>query len=227
MTLSMSEFLEVIRLVVRRFMSRIARWLNTVTKGRIHPNTVTLTGLVMHLPIAWLIAAQHNLWAAALLIFFGLFDTLDGELARLQHRTSNVGMLLDATTDRMKEVILYMGIASGMVSQISNKIVSFSSTTGEIRWSMIAVVAACGGSLLVSYVKAKGETAVAGKIPANEANRLFQDGLFRFEIRMVILILGLLSGLLILAVIVIALGSWYTAIERLVKISRKLSNDKD
>ena len=86
-------------------------------------------------------------------------------------------------------------------------------------WAVIA----CGASLCVSYIKAKGETAVAGgKLTANEVNRLFQDGLARFEIRMFVLIVGLLSGRVILAVIIIALLSTYTAFERLIKISRKL-----
>jgi hypothetical protein len=84
-------------------------------------------------------------------------------------------------------------------------------------------VAACGASICVSYVKAKGETAVAGgKLSANEVNRLFQDGLLRFEIRMFLLVIGLLADKVIIAVIVIAVMSTYTAFERLIKISRKL-----
>jgi hypothetical protein len=86
-------------------------------------------------------------------------------------------------------------------------------------WAVIA----CGASLSVSYVKAKGETAVAkSKLTASEVNRLLQDGLLRFEVRMFVLVIGLLSGRLILAVMVIAVMSTITALERLIKISRKL-----
>jgi hypothetical protein len=84
-------------------------------------------------------------------------------------------------------------------------------------------VAACGASLCVSYIKAKGETAVKEKnFSPNEINRMFQDGLFRFEVRMFILAAGLLSNRLILAVIVITIGSSLTALSRLISISRKL-----
>ena len=191
-------------------MHHLAVALDKVSGGRISPDAVTLVGLLMHVPIAYLIGTRHFYWAAGLLIIFGLFDSLDGALARLQHKASPAGMLLDASTDRMKEVMLYSGAAYSMVA------------VGRPNMTVWAVIA-CGASLCVSYVKAKGETAVAGgKLSANEVNRLFQDGLARFEIRMFILILGLLSGWVILAVIVIALLSTYTAFERLIKISRKL-----
>lgn len=192
-------------------MAVFAGWLNRASGGKISPNAVTLTGLAMHVPIAYLIALQQNYLAAALLVIFGLFDALDGALARVQNKTSNAGMLLDASTDRMKEVLLYSGAAYAIVQ------------IGRPNLAVWAVLA-CGASLCVSYIKAKGETAVAGgKLSANEVNRLFQDGLGRFEIRMAVLVIGLVADKLILAVIAIALLSTYTAFERLIKITRKLS----
>jgi phosphatidylglycerophosphate synthase len=204
--------LDAARERVRWLMAGVARRLNRLTGGRIHPNAITITALLAHLPIAWLIALQTNVPAAILLIVFGLFDALDGGLARLQNRVSNAGMLLDATTDRMKEVLLYSGAAYALAA------------SGQVYMGAWAV-AACGGSLLVSYVKAKGETAVAGgDLPASEVNRLFQDGLMRFEVRMTALIIGLFAGQLAPAIIFIAVGSWLTAFGRLLNISRKISS---
>lgn len=206
-----NSLLDTCRSLVRSYMNMVARILNKLTGGRLSPNFVTIFGLLMHLPIAWLIAYDKNELAAVLLVVFGLFDTLDGELARLQKRASNAGMLLDASTDRIKEVLLYTGAA-------------FAITVGEQPRMAAWAVAACGASLCVSYIKAKGETAVRdSNLSANEVNRLFQDGLFRFEVRMFLLVVGLLSNRLVLAVIVIAIGASLTAISRLIKISRKLS----
>jgi len=207
----MNEFLDTIRRVVRGIMGEVAIGLNTLTGGRITPNSITITSLVMHIPIALLIALQSYASAAMLLVIFGLFDTLDGELARLQRKSSSSGMLLDATTDRMKEVLLYTGAANAIVA------------VGRPYMTIWAVLA-CGGSLLVSYVKAKGETAVAAKIPATEINKLFQDGLMRFEVRMFILVLGLLSGRVILAVMFIAITAWATAFGRLIRIMNRLES---
>lgn len=203
--------LDTVRDSVRSGMTRLARLLNTVSRGKITPNFVTLVGFGMHIPIALLIARGYFGYAAILLVIFGLFDALDGALARLQGKAGNAGMVLDASTDRLKEVILYTGVAYALIEM------------DKPYWVMWAVLA-CGLSVVVSYVKAKGETAVAGgKFTANEVNRLFQDGLGRFEIRMAILVVGLLANRLEVAVAAIAIISGYTVLERLVKIMRKLS----
>lgn len=195
-------------------MHTVARIINKLSGGRLSPNAVTIVGLLAHLPIAWLIAINQFWPAAGLLVVFGLFDALDGELARLQKRASNAGMLLDASTDRLKEVALYCGVAYALIA---------SDTPQMAVWA----VAACGASLSVSYVKAKGETAVSGgDFTPNEINRMFQDGLLRFEVRMAVLVFGLLSGFLAAAVVVIAVLSTYTAIDRLVKITNKLQATK-
>lgn len=208
----MNALLNAIRDTVKKLMRAIAKALNHLSGGRISPNTVTLIGLLAHVPIAWLIATGENpVLAAVLLAIFGLFDSLDGELARLQNRASNAGMLLDASTDRMKEVMLYIGLAYYFVHQ--DNLANFAA------WA----VAACGASLCVSYVKAKGETAVKDtKLTPNEINRLFGDGFARFEVRMFILVVGLLADGLEFAVVFIALVSTFTAFSRLIGITRKL-----
>lgn len=206
-----SAFLDGCREIVRSLMRLIARSLNSLTGGRLSPNSITLASLAAHIPIAWLIAQGYFGYAAIGLIIFGLFDALDGELARLQGKANNAGMLLDASTDRMKEVILYCGAAFALIAQ------------GQAYYAVWAV-AACGASLCVSYVKAKGETAMVGtKYSANEINRLFQDGLLRFEVRMFLLIMGLFLNELGVVLIIIAVMATLTALERLVKITRRLS----
>jgi archaetidylinositol phosphate synthase len=199
---------QVIRIIARAF----ARILNSVSGGRITPNGVTIFGLIMHVPITWLIAMQHNYWAAGLLVVFGLFDTLDGELARLQKRETAGGGLLDSLTDRMKEILLYTGAAYATIA-----------STGR-PYLAVWAVAACGCSLLTSYVNAAGDVAMA-KVAAqgHQVNKGFRGGLFPFEIRMVILLLGLLSNRVPLAIIVIALGATFTAFSRLFRVLDKLA----
>ena len=100
-----------IREVVRHYARAVAKFLHTLSRGQVSANTITFTSVAGHIPTAFLIGSGHWLWAAALLLFFGLFDVLDGELARLQKTASPRGMLLDATTDRIKEILLYTGAA--------------------------------------------------------------------------------------------------------------------
>ena len=206
------DFVEPVRVLVRKVIRRLAVWLNHLANGRLTPDMVTTAGWVMHIPIAVLIAYGKLELAAVLLIFFGLFDVLDGELARLQKTASEWGMFYDASTDRVKEVILYSGVAYWL------------SSNGHSQWAFLAVIL-CGGSITANFVKAKGEVAIAVKnksIGYHELNRMFKDGIVTLEVRITILILGLLLNQLLLTTALLAVLSSYLVYERMVLIGKKI-----
>jgi phosphatidylglycerophosphate synthase len=204
--------LDAIRIAVRIWMQSLARTLLKITGGRIDPNAVTVVGLLLHVPVAYLIASNHLYWAALLLVVFGLTDALDGELARLQKLASPAGMLLDASSDRMKEIILFTGV-SVWILRYGN--INF------IVWPVLAL----GSALLVSYVKAKGEAAVASTGLSHAVmNRLFSGGLMRFEVRIGVLVVGCAAHLLIWATMAVAVLSAVTAIGRLVMIMNAIQS---
>lgn len=206
--------LDQIRAVVRKVMRLFARGLNSASGGRISPNFVTILGLIAHVVIAIFIASDHLIVAGCLLVIFGLFDTLDGELARLQNKASAFGMLLDSITDRVKEIVLYIGIAYFIIAD------------GR-PYMAIWAVAACGISLLISYTNAWGD-AVLSTVKASEhnVNKTFRGGLLGFEMRMVVLILGLLANKIILAIIMVTILGTITVLQRLIYITSRLSHDK-
>lgn len=197
-------------------MRVVARAVNKVTRGKLHPDTVTIAGLLLHIPVAILIATGDWVMAAMFLAVFGLFDTLDGDLARLQNRVTNIGGFLDATTDRMKEVLIYTGAA-------------YAFALGDNPATAAWAVAACGASICVSYVRAKGETIFAtedSKKSYTDLNRLFRDGLAPFEVRIFIFILGLLTGQLVVAVAALAILASIAALQRLWNIRKALASGK-
>lgn len=204
------RFVNIARRVIRNLIKHLAVWLNSLTGGKLRPDDVTMAGFLLHFVVAYLIAIGSFIPAAILLVVFGLFDTLDGELARLQGRASVRGMLLDASTDRLKEVVLYTGAAAVLVK---------THPLGA-AWCVLA----CGLSLSVSYVKAKGEAALASQrqIPHHRLNYIFQDGFMAFEVRMAVLVLGLLTNQLLIAVMFIAVGSVFTIIKRFLRIAQEL-----
>jgi phosphatidylglycerophosphate synthase len=170
---------------------RLASVLDRMTGSRVTPNAVTLAGLAAHVPAALLIASGHHLWAALVFALAITSDAVDGELARIQRRASVGGMLLDATADRIEEVLIYCGICY------------FLSTHGSPSTAVWAV-AACGSGLCVSYVKAKAEVAVATQLAGTGAsidhdvlNQMFQVGVAGLKIRRQLLLVGLLLGLLV------------------------------
>lgn len=210
MTNSGVKFLDRSRDWVRAKMDKLARGLDKQSDGTIKPDHITYIGLFMHIPIGVFIAVGSFYWAAVLLIIFGLFDALDGALARVQKSDSAAGMLLDASTDRIKEIFLYIGAAYYSIM--------LATPIGAV-WA----VAACGASLCVSYVKAKGETAVRDtELTPSQVNKLFADGIMRFEVRMTVLVIGLLASQLLAALIIITVLSTYTTFDRLIRIQRKI-----
>jgi phosphatidylglycerophosphate synthase len=184
--------IDFIRKQLRAVAHSFARLLNRLGGGKIRPNHVTLFGLLMHLPVAILIAYDAFVGAAVLLFVFGMFDAVDGELARLQQQVSSAGMVLDASTDRIKEALVYSGVAYWI-------------TLGpHPTWAFLAV-AASGAALTTSYIKAKGEVAYAVSRRSRDhqtVNRHFKESLAPFEIRMGIIIIGLLTSFLMVAICV-------------------------
>ncbi len=203
--------LDAVRGFIKDLMNEVAKALNRLSGGRLTPNAVTLASLLMHLPLAWLIVEGYHLAAGLGLIVFGLFDTLDGQLARLQNRATPTGMFLDSTTDRIKEVLLYCGLTGYLLQHANNTVV-------------VATVAALGASLITSYVNAWGEVALATapQKARHQVNKSLRTGLGGFEVRMALIVIGLLGGVLTPVIyIILALGG-LTVLQRIVNTLQKL-----
>lgn len=207
----MSTLLEPVQRAGRSIMNRVAKGLNDFTGGKLHPDSITITSFVMHLPIAIFIARGQLVLGGLLLLFFGLFDALDGALARLQKRSSHFGMFLDSVTDRLKEVLIYTGIAYYLTS------------INEQSW-LVWVVAAVGVSVVISYINAWGEVVVnqAGRVKQGAVNKRFRGGIMSFDVRMFCLIVGLLFNILpTMLLIIVTLGT-LTVIDRMWTITQRL-----
>lgn len=211
------NLLDLCRDTVKSVVRQLARFLDRVSKGRITPNQITFMGLIAHIPVALLIGTRHYLWAAAVfLAIFGLFDTLDGELARLQKRTSLLGMFIDSSTDRIKEIILYCGIMAALVH------------TGH-HATVVVAVGALGASLCTSYLNAWGEAVLSqnSRSVSHTVNKSFRSGLLGFDLRMVLIILGLLVDQLELTMYVILVLATITVFQRFIHITGRLRHVQD
>jgi CDP-diacylglycerol--glycerol-3-phosphate 3-phosphatidyltransferase len=110
----------------------------------INPNTVTLIGLAGNL-VGAIMLAQGNLLVGGLLMWFmGPIDALDGVMARLKGEPSDFGGFVDSVTDRYSELTILGGLLLYFLAR--NDTVSAA-----------LVFAAASGSVLVSYVRARGE----------------------------------------------------------------------
>lgn len=207
----MNDPTEMIGNNIRVLMSKLAVFLNKITLGKLKPSHITVLSLLGHFPAAWALWSGKTSLAVLLIIIFGLMDALDGALARAQNTASKLGMFFDATTDRLKETILYAGLGVYVINS-------------EPEIGAWVVPALAGTSLLVSYVKAKGEMAISSTQHNKQAlNRVFSGGFARYEIRMSLLIIGLVSGFLPSMLNLIIALNLSTASMRFMEVAKLLS----
>jgi len=115
----------------------------------VHPNTLTTLGLLVVAASASAFGLGFVRVGGGLLLLSGVFDVLDGKVARGGGRKSPFGAFYDSTLDRIGEALLFGGIAVFFVR-------------GGVRadwttWAVAAALGAVAGGLIVSYTRARAE----------------------------------------------------------------------
>ena len=113
----------------------------------VSPNLVTIMGLVAAGASAYLLSTGHLWPGGAVLLASGMFDMMDGALARATGRVSSFGALLDSVVDRMSEAVVLLGLLIFYLQSSPTY-----STEGPVL-----VYLALVGSIMVSYLRARAE----------------------------------------------------------------------
>ncbi len=189
----------------------LSEWLRARTAGLVggvargvaafglSPNALTVLGFAFMLVVAVVLARGQFVMGGVLLVAAALFDALDGSVARLTGRVTKFGAFFDSTLDRFAEAAIYGGLLWWFWGQ------------GMGREAALAY-ATIIGSLMVSYTRARAEgLGVECKV-----------GWFtRFE-RIAVLVLGLLLGQITVVLLVLAIFSNLTALQRVWHVYRVL-----
>ncbi len=174
-----------------------------VSRIRLRPDTLTLLGVGVSLGAAALFATGHLVWAGLALGVAGFFDLIDGVVARSQGCSGTSGGFLDSSMDRLADLFMFSGMAIGMA------------LSGD-GFGVLLVCWALTGSVMTSYTRARAERHLAH----------FSIGFMERGERMVLIILGSLTGWLELALWGVALGATVTTVQRLV-VARRLLRELD
>src|SRR5260370_15177493 len=78
--------------------------------SKIHPNVLTFLGLLINIGAAALLAVGQFRWAGVVIIGAGLFDMVDGRVARETNRVTRFGGFFDSVLDRYSDLALLMGL---------------------------------------------------------------------------------------------------------------------
>lgn len=132
--------------------------INPIIKGMLRlgftPNSVTITGFILNVFATGLVlyaTASFNTpnttligWSGGIILFAGLFDMMDGRLARVGKKESPFGALLDSTLDRYSELFTLFGYSIFLI---------------RFGWLWLGIITflAMVGSVMVSYVRARAE----------------------------------------------------------------------
>ena len=176
--------------------------LKTVAKFMVHlgltADSVTIVGFLLNLAVAAAAAGGRFLVAGLIMGLSSVFDAFDGAVARQARGPSIFGAFLDSVMDRISESAILLGLAWWYMEQPG-------------RAAEILLYVTLVGSLLVSYTRARAEgLGLECKV-----------GLFTRVERCLLLDLALLTGLVPYALWILAAGTLFTVLQRMLHVHRQ------
>jgi CDP-diacylglycerol---glycerol-3-phosphate 3-phosphatidyltransferase len=127
---------KIIRLIVRG-----------LALSKINPNVLTFLGLVINMAAATYLAFGHFRTAGFVIIFAGLFDMVDGRVARATNQVTRFGGFFDSVLDRYSDIALLVGL-----------LVYYGTINRPSYVVLTAIVMAA--SVMISYTRARAENIV-------------------------------------------------------------------
>jgi len=169
-----------------------------LAKAHISPNALTLAGVLGSAGAAVLLARGEFLAGGIVVLAAGALDILDGALARATGRVTRFGAVFDSVMDRVSEAAVLFGLLYYYAGR-------------DAREESLLVFAALAGSMLVSYIRARGEI----------LGLQIREGLFTRAERVVVIGLGAIIGQVRIALWILAILTNLTALQRLYLVWRK------
>lgn len=200
---------------LKAFKEPVYRLINPVVLALVrrgtHPNLITTLGFLVTIAAGVLFHLDHVRWAGLLVVTGGILDIFDGQVARASALASKFGSFYDSTLDRVSEIVVFLGLLS-LYNQYGRELADV--------WMVYVIVLAMGGSLMVSYTRARAEAlgvdCSAGFMQRAERVALLGGGCLFF---------GLMWQGLVLKVIlvILAVTTILTVIQRMVLVYRNAS----
>jgi CDP-diacylglycerol--glycerol-3-phosphate 3-phosphatidyltransferase len=187
---------------------KILYWIvRALALSRIHPNALTFIGLLINIYAAYLLASGRFFYAGLVIIGAGLFDMVDGRVARATQQVTRFGAFFDSVIDRYSDLALLMGL-----------LVYYANINRNFYVVLTAVVMTA--SVMISYTRARAEL----EIP------LCKAGFLERPERIVLFIIGALFDRMAAILWVIAVLGNITVIHRMMHtwdITKKMEEAKD
>jgi|KBSMisStaDraftv2_1062788.scaffolds.fasta_scaffold35520_3 CDP-diacylglycerol--glycerol-3-phosphate 3-phosphatidyltransferase len=162
---------------------------------RIHPNVLTLVGVIINIGAAWALGFNRFVLAGVVMICANIFDFIDGKVAYELQLQSSFGAFWDSTLDRFSDLALLTGLIY-LYSSLGR--------TDYVMWASLTLIF----SIMTSYARARAESLVTkckvGFMERPERIVLFMIGAFTNRMA------GVLWVILTLSVLTVANRIYYT-----------------
>ena len=163
-----------------------------LSKHRVNPNVLTFIGLGINIFATVLFAKGMFFWAGLVVLFAGVFDMLDGAVARVTKTVTRFGAFLDSVIDRYSDMLILIGL---MIWYAKADKMFYLGLTG-----MVII-----GSVMTSYTRARAESL----IPACKV------GFLERAERLVMLIIGALTDRMAIVLWIMAILTNWTVFQRI------------
>lgn len=183
----------VTRVIGRFFGAIINAIVGALALSRVHPNVLTFIGLLINIWAAFLFAEGRLRWAGIVVIAAGLFDMVDGRVARETKRVTKFGGFFDSVLDRYSDLGLLVGL-----------LVYYASINRYFYVVLTAIVMT--GTVMVSYTRARAENTIPK----------CKIGFLERPERVVLIIIGALFNRMAQVLWVIAVLSNVTVVQRMI-----------
>ena len=196
-----------VRAVTSGFMSRLG---TTLHQLGVHPDAITIFGLLVVGVAAVLIGSGELQWGGVVLLVGLPLDAVDGAVARAMQRKTTFGQMLDSSLDRYADGLIFGALSYHFAVQ-------------DAHGLMLLALAALIGSFMVSYTRARAEG----------IDVVVKIGLFsrleRVAVILPMLLLPDLFGLPLLEIgtVVLAVGTNITGVQRLWFVYKTLKDREE
>ncbi|PWT90579.1 MAG: CDP-alcohol phosphatidyltransferase family protein [Acidobacteria bacterium] len=172
---------------------------DTLAFFRLTPNTLTITGVFLNAAVAIVLITGRFWLGGWLYLLVSMTDLLDGILARKRNMSSRFGAFLDSTMDRFGDGVIFLGLLLhyAILHNIPCVLITSSALTG---------------AMITSYTRARAEVLIAK----------CKVGFMERPERVILLAIGLLWNRVPICLLLMAISSFITIIDRIVYTKQQL-----
>ncbi len=202
---------------------RFIRYLEPVAdvfiRLRITPNQISMLALIAGIACAYLFFQRQFLYGSISLILSAIFDLIDGSVARKTNAHSNFGAVFDWIVDKYVDALVLLGAGLSGISIVSQYFVV--PPIADFAIVAFAII----GSLMNTFIKpvVYAEVGYRDKVEGKIDDPLEGVGFFGRPETFLVLILGGFTGFIWASLIIIAVCTNLSAIQRIMYLYRTLS----